>query len=210
MSKFSAAAQSANSLSTEKLIDYLASNCDTYNKDWHGSRIKLREKLGHKDSYNALEILSAGLYMLDVIEVLADTGVIPEAQMHELGCRFAEYAMAQVGVADPEYVELLRLKRRWINGEVSTEELAAYKERAMESYVNTETRVYDGAENVRWAVGMAALPYALEAMSLPFFAGATDVMRKRCDIIPDESNRKAEKARVYDEYTQIIVDLLAK
>jgi hypothetical protein len=49
--------------------------------------------------------------------------IFPAKQIHELACRFAEYALSKADNPDPRSVEAIRVKRLWIAGKATDEEM---------------------------------------------------------------------------------------
>ena len=58
---------------------------------------------------------------------------IPADTLHEFACRCAEKAMAFVGNPDPRSIAAIEAKRKWVRGEITSDELAAAQVAAWEA-----------------------------------------------------------------------------
>ena len=97
---------------------------------WEGSeqgRRRLRYyscKLGGKAT--ALDILRLNrIQAADRLWAVLREEFIPEDILHEFACRCAEKAMALVRNPDPRSIAAIEAKRKWVRGEITSDELAA-------------------------------------------------------------------------------------
>jgi len=88
------------------------------------AKVKAYAKL--KPEWSALDILAledekpADKLWLVLREQLIDAPIL-----HEFACRWAEYKLKPIDNPDPRIVEAIRIKRLWLKGEATDEELAA-------------------------------------------------------------------------------------
>ena len=59
---------------------------------------------------------------------------IPEPILHEFACVCAEYALTLIDNPDPRSIKAVEVKRAWMRGEASDEELAAASDAASDAY----------------------------------------------------------------------------
>ena len=108
----------------------------SFNPCWRNSeqgRRRLRyyaRKLG--GSANALEILALRRIPAEhrLWAVLREE-FIPAPMLHACACRCAEDALSRIDNPDPRSINAIVVKRRWIAGEATDEELAAAEGRRM-------------------------------------------------------------------------------
>jgi hypothetical protein len=84
----------------------------------------------------------------DKMWLLLREQVFSGKQLHELACRFAEYALSKVDNPDPRSVEAIRVKRLWLEDKATDEELAAARDDARDD-------AWDAARKAVWSAGKA-------------------------------------------------------
>ena len=85
---------------------------------------------------------------------------IPAPILHEFACRCEEDALSRIDNPDPRSINAIAVKRRWIAGEATDEELAAARaaaETAADAAARTDTRA------AAWAARAAAWAAAWDA-----------------------------------------------
>jgi hypothetical protein len=113
---------------------------------------KLADMEPGKREWTALEILARtdipAEHRLWLVhrEALIDTPIL-----HEAACRYAERVLARLPEPDPISVDLLALKRRWVCGEATDEELRAAQNAARDA------TVYAAVYAAGYAAGYAAV-----------------------------------------------------
>ena len=108
-------------------------------------------KLG--GSADALEILALRRIPADkrLWAVLREE-FIPAPILHEFACRCAEDALSRIDNPDPRSINAIAIKRRWIAGEATDEELAAARTAAWAA----QAAAQDAARTAAWATWTAA------------------------------------------------------
>jgi hypothetical protein len=95
---------------------------------------RVRELWGSRPTLDALDILDLKIPSEDKLWAVLRSDLIPEADLHELACRFAELALRRERKAgrepDARSWAAVAAKRRWLRGEISDEALAAAAEAA--------------------------------------------------------------------------------
>ena len=66
----------------------------------------------------------------DKLWLVLREGWIPAPVLHEFACRITEQALARAGNPDPRSVAAIAVKRRWLRGEATDDELAAASDAA--------------------------------------------------------------------------------
>lgn len=116
-------------------------------------------KLG--GSADALEILALRrIPAEDRLWAVLRAEFIPDRILHEFACRCAEDALSRIDNPDPRSINAIAVKRRWIAGEATDEELAAARaaaETAADAAARTDTRA------AAWAARAAAWAAAWDA-----------------------------------------------
>lgn len=116
-------------------------------------------KLG--GSADALEILALRrIPAEDRLWAVLRAEFIPDRILHEFACRCAEDALSRIDNPDPRSINAIAVKRRWIAGEATDEELAAARaaaETAADAAARTDTRAAAwAARAAAWATWTAA------------------------------------------------------
>jgi hypothetical protein len=80
-----------------------------------------------KDSWNPEDVLHMGfISMSDRVDMILENGAFfDDDVLYELICRVGERALARIENPDPLLVEAIALKRKWLRGEATDEELKA-------------------------------------------------------------------------------------
>jgi hypothetical protein len=87
----------------------------------------------------------------DKMWLLLREQVFSGKQLHELACRFAEYALSKVNNPDPRSIEAIRVKRLWIAGKATDEELDDAREAARDdAWAAAREAARDAAWNAAW------------------------------------------------------------
>ena len=77
-------------------------------------------------SMSALDILTlANVSAEDKLGAVLFEEFIPAPTLHEFACVCAEYALTLVNNPDPRTIKVIEVKRAWLRGEATDEELAA-------------------------------------------------------------------------------------
>ena len=117
-------------------------------------------KLG--GSADALEILALRrIPAEDRLWAVLREKFIPTPILHEFACRCAEDALSRIDNPDPRSINAIVVKRRWIAGEATDEELAAAEAAAWVA----RTSAQDAAEAAAWVARTSAQD-AVEAATL--------------------------------------------
>ena len=77
---------------------------------------------------------------------------IPAPILHEIACRYAEDALSRIDNPDPRSIHAIAVKRRWIAGEATDEELAAARTAAWAA----QAAAQDAARTAAQAAAQAA------------------------------------------------------
>ena len=138
----------------------------SFNPCWRNSekgRRRLRyyaRKLG--GSADALEILALRMIPAeDRLWAVLREEFIPAPMLHACACRCAEDALSRIDNPDPRSINAIVVKRRWIAGEATDEELAAAEAAAWVA----RTSAQDAAEAAAWVARTSAQD-AVEAATL--------------------------------------------
>ena len=108
-------------------------------------------KLG--GSADALEILALRrIPAEDRLWAVLREKFIPTPILHEFACRCAEDALSRIDNPDPRSINAIVVKRRWIAGEATDEELAAAEAAAWVA----RTSAQDAAEAAAWVARTSA------------------------------------------------------
>jgi hypothetical protein len=90
------------------------------------SKKQIKEIAGSKKRWSALDILSLeDVPAQDRLWAVLREELIPAPILHEFACRCAEDALKLINKPDPRSTEAIRVKRLWVKGEATDEELAA-------------------------------------------------------------------------------------
>ena len=112
-------------------------------------------KLG--GSADALEILALRMIPAeDRLWAVLRAEFIPAPILHECACRCAEDALSRIDIPDPRSINAIAVKRRWIAGEATDEELAAAE---ADAWAAARTA---WAARAAWAAAWAAAEAAAE------------------------------------------------
>ena len=126
-------------------------------------------KLG--GSADALEILALRMIPAkDRLWAVLRAEFIPTPILHEIACRCAEDALSRIDNPDPRSINAIAVKRRWIAGEATDEELAAAEAAAWVA----RTPAQDAVEAATLAAQTATLS-ARTAARAAALAAAQDV-----------------------------------
>ena len=131
---------------------------------------------------------------------------IPADTLHEFACRCAEKAMAFVGNPDPRSIAAIEAKRKWVRGEITSDELAAAQVAAWEAaqeaaWAAARTAALAAAQAAKWDAALAA---ALDAARAAARAAAQDAAR---DAAQDAA-RDAARAAARADQAKMLIDML--
>jgi hypothetical protein len=118
--------------------------CDGYPEE------RIREIAGDKTEWSALDI--AGLEDIpakDRLWAVLREELIDAPVLHEFACRCAESALALIENPDPRSANAIAVKRRWLKGEATDEELVAARAAA-------RSAAWAAARSAAWAAARAA------------------------------------------------------
>lgn len=103
-----------------------------------------------REHWSALDILELSeIPAEDRLWVVLREELIDAPQLHEFACRCAERALSRVKTPDPRSLRAIEVKRAWIRGEVTDDELAAARAAALDAAL-------DAAWDAAWAATGAA------------------------------------------------------
>lgn len=133
----------------------------SFNPCWRNSekgRRRLRyyaRKLG--GSADALEILALRMIPAeDRLWAVLREEFIPAPMLHACACRCAEDALSRIDNPDPRSINAIVVKRRWIAGEATDEELAAAEVDAWTAARTATRAAAEAARAATWAAAWAA------------------------------------------------------
>jgi len=97
----------------------------------------------------------------DKVWVLLHEEIIPERQLHELACIFAERALQRERAAgrepDQRSWAAIESKRKWLRGEITSDELAAARDAAWAAaWDASRDAAWDASRAAAWAAAWAA------------------------------------------------------
>ena len=170
-------------------------------------------KLG--GSADALEILALRRIPADerLWAVLREE-FIPAPILHEFACRCAEDALSRIDNPDPRSINAIAIKRRWIAGEATDEELAAARtaawaaQAAAQDAARTAARAaVRVARTAAWAAQAAAQDAARTAARATWTAARAAVRVART-AAQDAAEAAARNAQV-DMLTQMLREYVA-
>ena len=140
----------------------------SFNPCWRNSekgRRRLRyyaRKLG--GSADALEILALRMIPAeDRLWAVLREEFIPAPMLHACACRCAEDALSRIDNPDPRSINAIVVKRRWIAGEATDEELAAARTAAWAAQAAAQDVARTAAQAAAQAAARAAVRVAQAA-----------------------------------------------
>lgn len=117
-------------------------------------RARFRRVAAQRPEWNALDVLDLeDVSARDKLWSVLREEFLPSMLLHEFACRCAEYALSLVENPDARSVEAIRVKRRWMTGEVADYELRAARIVARAAASEVAARYAEGAA---WAAEGAA------------------------------------------------------
>ncbi len=90
---------------------------------------RIRELFG-PDGLTPLEVLALNIPIGDRAWILLGESVFPERSLHLIACDIGHYTLSLVDSPDPRSVEVIRVKRLWVDRKVTDEKLKAAREAA--------------------------------------------------------------------------------
>lgn len=113
-------------------------------------RARFRRVAAQRTEWNALDVLDLeDVSARDKLWSVLREAFLPPMLLHEFGCRCAEYALSIVENPDPRSVEAIRVKRRWMTGAATDDELRFARMAAQSAE--------DEACGAAWLAGRAAV-----------------------------------------------------
>lgn len=120
-----------------------------------------------KDEWSALDVLDLeDVSACDKLWSVLREAFLPPMLLHEFACGCAEYALSLVENPDARSVEAIRVKRRWMTGEATDDELRVARVAVREASSGAAARA--AALVSAWAAAWAA------ARAAEWFAGAAN------------------------------------
>lgn len=124
-----------------------------------------------KDEWSALDVFDLeDVSARDKLWSVLHVAFLPPMLLHEFGCRCAEYALSLVENPDARSVKAIRVKRRWMTGEATDDELRVARVAVREASSGAAARA--AALVSEWAAAWAAALAAARAAER--FAGAAN------------------------------------
>lgn len=125
-------------------------------------RARFRRVAALRAEWNALDVLDLeDVRGYEKLWSVLRKAFLPELLLHEYACRCAEWALSFVDSPDPRSVEAIRVKRRWMCGEVTDLELGFARVVAWE--VVSEMAARSAELSVAWSASRYAVDSALGA-----------------------------------------------
>lgn len=144
-----------------------------------------------KDEWNALDVLALeDVSACDKLWSVLHVAFLPPMLLHEFACRCAEYALSLVENPDPRSVEAIRVKRRWIAGEATDDELrfarmaaqsaawaAAWAATRAAAWAAARAAAWSAAWSAVWSAYGAAEGFAAEANETAAYEHEVEILR---------------------------------
>ena len=134
--------------------------CEEYDRE------RVEELWDGRDSLTPIEIADLPIPAVDRLWVLLRTKIIPERDLHELACVFAENALFDAEfrceTVDPRSWYAISVKRRWIDGDATDLELYAARAAAWDA---ARAAAWAASRDAAWAAAMSASMAAAWAAS---------------------------------------------
>jgi len=155
-----------NSVTVDQIVSF--GPCDPpYTRDY------VTELFAGRETVTALDILDMDIPAIDKLWAVLRPELIPELDLHELACRFAEVALeAEVKAGrepDKRSWEAIRAKRRWLKGEITDEELNVAYLAARTAAAHAVAYIARAAVSAAFAAAVSA---ACAAVSAAYIAPA--------------------------------------
>lgn len=106
-----------------------------------------------RERLTALDVLALDIPADDRLWAVLRPELIPERDLHELACRFAERVLPLFEAAHPHDSRpraVIEAKRAWLRGEISDAELAAARDAAWAAWAASDA-AWDAASDAAWA-----------------------------------------------------------
>ena len=114
-----------------------------------------------QEHWSAMDILEMeNIPAADRLWAVLREELIDAPILHEFACRCAERALSRIENPDPRSLRAIEVKRAWLRGEATDEELAAARYAALDS---AEAAALDSAEAAAWAAARYAAREAAQA-----------------------------------------------
>ena len=115
---------------------------------------RFRRVAAQRPEWNALDVLDLeDVSARDKLWSVLREEFLPRMLLHEFSCRCAEWALSFVENPDPRSVEAIRVKRLWMTGDATDEELR-FAQTAAQSAAWAEARAAEQA--AEWSAEQAA------------------------------------------------------
>ena len=110
-----------------------------------------------RDEWSALDVLALdGVSNEGKLWAVLREEFIDAPVLHEYACRCAEYALTFVREPDSRSIAAIEVKRKWLRGEISNDDLTAARAAACDA-------AYDAAWDAAWDAARAAADAAYDA-----------------------------------------------
>lgn len=152
---------------------------------------RLLEYFKQKKEWSALDILrlsDSDVNDSDKLHAVLRPELIDRRILHELACDFAERAQTYVNAPHQDSLKAIEVKRRWLRGEATDDELRIARDAARAAWATARTTVAARAADAAWAAAAdddaraawVAWPaaQAAEADWAAWVAGVADVERE--------------------------------
>ena len=139
-----------------------------------GKRELMDSIAARRGRWSALDILALDeIPPADRLWAVLREELIDAPILHELACRCAERALSRIENPDPRSLRVIEVKRAWLRGKATDEELAAAQDAARAArhatWAAAEAAALDSAEAAAWAAARYAVLAA--AKDAAFIAG---------------------------------------
>ena len=125
-------------------------------------RARYERVASQRPEWNALDVLDLeDVSVTDRLWAVLHEEFLPPMLLHEFGCRCAEFALSLVKNPDARSVEAIRVKRRWMNGDATDDELRfardeAFDAESMAARAASWSAAQAAARSAEWSAAQAA------------------------------------------------------
>jgi hypothetical protein len=179
--------------------EFLATRDTCYSEE------EIRAIAGDKKEWTALDVLALkDIPAEDRLFVVLDESFIDAPALHEFSCVVAERALALVKNPDPRSAGAICVKRKWLRGEATDEELAAARYAAEAAARFAAGYAAEAAKGATWAAEAAADAAAADAAR----AAARSIAWSAARAAADAAAWYAAWAAEREEQVKILIGLL--
>ncbi len=160
------------------------------------SEERVRRLAGDATDCTALDVLKRkDIPLADRLFLVLREEFIPATTLHEFACRCAERALSCVGNPDPRSRAAIAVKRAWVRGEATDDELAAAGDAAgaaawAAAWAAAGDAAWDAAGAAAWAAAWDARAAAWAAARDAAWAAAWDAARDAAWAAAGDAERK--------------------